>query len=76
MKKQNQNPILVAASNGGVVRNETNSHGIDRLLSSKLLEVAIGSESEPLSSKHYVLTKKGRSAMGLPTSRGDSSAEE
>lgn len=60
MKNQNQNPILNEAARGGVVRTWENSRQIDRLLASGLLEVSIRDDRAPISSKCYILSKKGK----------------
>jgi hypothetical protein len=70
------NPVLAQAANGGVVRNEDNTHAIDRLLLSKLIQLHIRDEKLPLTSKCYVLTSKGKKvfdaslpkAMDMPES--------
>lgn len=54
------NPVLAQAANGGVVRNEENTHAIDRLLLSKLIQMHVRDEKIPLTSKCYVLTSKGK----------------
>jgi len=64
------NPVLAQAANGGVVRNEDNTHAIDRLLLSKLIQLHIRDERLPLTSKCYVLTSKGKKVFdaSLPKS--------
>lgn len=69
------NPVLAQAANGGVVRNDDNTHAIDRLLLSKLIQVHIRDEKEPLSSKCYVLTKKGKKVFDASLPKTMSSPE-
>ena len=56
------NPLLTDAARGGVVRTEENSRSLDRLIASGLLKLHIRNEQEPISSKCYVLTSRGKQA--------------